>query len=179
MPGNFILNTKSRMKTPMVFNGCKHNFRTMAQKTHKALLTYLLQDAFHEYSKPKSGAKCTSADYIYILKIKKNIGLLILFEKNIDRLWNVSCDKSYVIRHLPLLPYNSKNASQEDSRLIHRSGLRYFSLICRPKLTINAQKRNQNWDNCRKEKSARQKGGLHSGTMSENTSRIPRRKDSC
>jgi hypothetical protein len=74
------------MKPPWVFNGCKHNFRTTAQKTHKGPLTYLLKDAFCEYFKPKSGVKCTSADYIYILKIKKNIGLLILFEKNIDQL---------------------------------------------------------------------------------------------
>ena len=74
------------MKKTLVSNGCKHNFRTTAQKTHKAPLTYLLKNAFYESLKPKSGVKCTSADYIYILKIKKNIGLLILFEKNIDQL---------------------------------------------------------------------------------------------
>ena len=151
---NFILNAKSRMKATLVSNGCKHNFRTTAQKTHKAPLTYLLKNAFYENLKPKSGVKCTSANYIYILKIKKNIGLLILFEKNIDRLWNMSCDKSYVISDLRPLPYNSKNASRDYCRLIHCLGLRYFSLICRPKLTINAPKRNQNWPNCRKEKSA-------------------------
>jgi hypothetical protein len=73
------------MKATLVFNGCKHNFRTTAQKTHKGPLTYLLREAFYEYFKSKSGVKCTIVDYINIIKIKNNIGLLIFFEKNIDR----------------------------------------------------------------------------------------------